>query len=85
MTVITNKPMQQWPLWWRISALLNISFFSMMTNAFISAISPLFGLMIADFHCTPNEAAQLSSYAVLALGSAVGRPTLFNLSCQLDF
>lgn len=84
MTGIANKPMQQWPLWWRISALLNLSFYSMVTNAFISGISPLFGLIIADFHCTPNDAAQLASYAVLTLGSAVGL-TLFNLICQLNY
>lgn len=82
-TVISNKPMQEWPLWWRTSALLNLSFFSMMTNAFISDISPLFGLIMVDFHITPNDAAQLASYAVLTIGSAVGS-TLFNLF-QLDY
>jgi hypothetical protein len=55
----------------------------MMTNAFISDISPLFGLIMVDFHITPNDAAQLASYAVLTIGSAVGS-TLFNLF-QLDY
>ncbi|EED16272.1 MFS transporter, putative [Talaromyces stipitatus ATCC 10500] len=64
----TSTP--DWPLSWRIMILLNISFYNMMGNIFTSGIPPLFSLLIEDFHCSANEAAHLTTYALLMLGLA---------------
>ncbi|KAH7304643.1 putative MFS transporter [Rhexocercosporidium sp. MPI-PUGE-AT-0058] len=57
-----------WPMWWRVLILLNISFYNMMGNIFAAGISPLFGLLIAEFHCSVEEASRLATYALLMLG-----------------
>ncbi|KAH6669059.1 putative MFS transporter [Halenospora varia] len=57
-----------WPLSWRIVILLNLSFYNMMGNVFAAGISPLFGLLIQEFHCSVDEASRLASYALLMLG-----------------
>lgn len=67
---------QTWPMWWRIAALVNVSFFNMMNNFFAAGIPPLFGLIIKEFHCTSQEVSQLSSYALLMLGVAVSHITV---------
>lgn len=58
-------------MWWRVLILLNISFYNMMGNVFAAGISSLFGLLIAEFHCTSDEAARLATYALLMLGLSV--------------
>jgi len=63
--------LQTWPLWWRISILVNVSFYNLLGNAFAAGITPLFQLVIEEFHCTAEEASQLSTYALLALGLSV--------------
>jgi hypothetical protein len=40
----------------------------MLGNVFASGISPLFGLIMQEFHCTENEASQLGTYVLLTLG-----------------
>jgi MFS family permease len=55
-------------MWWRVLILLNISFYNMMGNVFAAGISPLFGLLIQEFHCSINEASRLATYALLMLG-----------------
>lgn len=62
---------QDWPLWWKVVVLLNISFYNALGNMFAAGITALFGLIIQDFHCTVVEASRLSSYALLALGLSV--------------
>ena len=59
-------------MWWRVLILLNISFYNMMGNVFAAGISPLFSLLIEDFHCSVDEASRLASYALLMLGCSVG-------------
>lgn len=56
---------------WRIMILLNISFYNMMGNVFAAGVSPLFGLMIKEFHSSVDEASRLATYALLMLGLAV--------------
>ncbi|KUJ16924.1 MFS general substrate transporter [Mollisia scopiformis] len=55
-------------MWWRVLILLNISFYNMMGNVFAAGISPLFGLVIKEFHCSVDQASRLASYALLMLG-----------------
>jgi hypothetical protein len=62
---------QDWPMWWRILILLNISFYNMMGNVFAAGISPLFGLLIEEFHCSVDQASRLATYALLMLGLSV--------------
>ncbi|KAH8671768.1 major facilitator superfamily domain-containing protein [Tricladium varicosporioides] len=57
-----------WPLSWRIIILFNLSFYNMMGNVFAAGISPLFGLLVQEFHCSVDEASRLASYALLMLG-----------------
>ncbi|KAF9775529.1 hypothetical protein IL306_006354 [Fusarium sp. DS 682] len=40
----------------------------MLGNVFASGITPLFGLIMQEFHCTENEASQLGTYVLLTLG-----------------
>ncbi|EWZ94050.1 hypothetical protein FOWG_04431 [Fusarium oxysporum f. sp. lycopersici MN25] len=44
----------------------------MLENVFASGISPLFGLIMQEFHCTENEASQLGTYVLLTLGLSSG-------------
>ncbi|RYC85897.1 hypothetical protein BFJ63_vAg11206 [Fusarium oxysporum f. sp. narcissi] len=44
----------------------------MLGNVFASGISPLFGLIMQEFHCTENEASQLGTYVLLTLGLSSG-------------
>lgn len=44
-----------------------------MGNVFTAGIPPLFSLLIEEFHCSTNEAAHLTTYALLMLGVAVSR------------
>jgi MFS family permease len=55
-------------MWWRILILLNISFYNMMGNVFAAGISPLFSLLIEEFHCSVDQASRLATYALLMLG-----------------
>lgn len=72
-------------MWWRVLILLNISFYNMMGNVFAAGISPLFALLIEDFHCTINEASHLASYALLMLGLSVSvRMEQCTFSCLTD-
>ncbi|KUL88784.1 hypothetical protein ZTR_03523 [Talaromyces verruculosus] len=65
-----DKSQQKWPMSWRIMILLNVSFYNMMGNVFAAGVPPLFSLLIEDLHCSPNEAAHLTTYALLMLGLA---------------
>jgi hypothetical protein len=56
---------------WRIIILLNVSFYNMMGNVFAAGVPPLFSLLIEDLHCSTNQAAHLTTYALLMLGLAV--------------
>ncbi|KAJ5616728.1 hypothetical protein N7537_001842 [Penicillium hordei] len=58
----------EWPLWWRITILLNVCVYTMLGNMFAAGITPLFRLIIEDFHVSTNRVSSLSSYALLALG-----------------
>ena len=58
-------------MWWRILILLNVSFYNMMGNVFAAGISPLFGLLIEEFHCSTDQASHLAPYALLMLGVSV--------------
>ncbi|RGP72624.1 hypothetical protein FLONG3_6632 [Fusarium longipes] len=58
----------EWPLWWRICVLFNISFYNLIGNAWCSGLSPIFGLIIQEFHCSQDQASNLATYALLALG-----------------
>ncbi|KAF4335213.1 hypothetical protein FBEOM_10957 [Fusarium beomiforme] len=58
----------EWPLWWRICVLLNVSFYNLLGNAWCSGLSPIFGLIIQELHCTQTQASNLPTYALLALG-----------------
>ncbi|RGP70035.1 hypothetical protein FSPOR_4327 [Fusarium sporotrichioides] len=58
----------EWPLWWRICVLLNVSFYNLLGNAWASGLSPIFGLIIQEFHCSQDQASNLSTYALMALG-----------------
>ncbi|KAM3070204.1 hypothetical protein ACMFMF_008557 [Clarireedia jacksonii] len=40
----------------------------MMGNVFAAGISPLFSLLIEEFHCSVDQASRLASYALLMLG-----------------
>jgi hypothetical protein len=51
--------------------LLNISFYNMMGNVFTAGTPPLFSLLIEEFQCSTNEAAHLTTYALLMLGLGV--------------
>ncbi|PVH68841.1 putative MFS transporter [Cadophora sp. DSE1049] len=68
ITSIPSLSPRYWPMWWRVTILLNISFYNMMGNVFAAGISPFFGLLIQEFHCSPEQASRLASYALLALG-----------------
>ncbi|KFZ25400.1 hypothetical protein V502_00121 [Pseudogymnoascus sp. VKM F-4520 (FW-2644)] len=68
MAVATSS--WNWPMSWRIMILLNISFYNMMGNVFAAGVSPLFGLMIKEFHSSVDEASRLATYALLVLGLA---------------
>ncbi|KAH8654331.1 major facilitator superfamily domain-containing protein [Ilyonectria robusta] len=57
-----------WPLWWRLLILFNVSIYNMLGNVFAAGISPLFGLIMQEFHCTENEASQLGTYVLFTLG-----------------
>ncbi|KAK0370007.1 hypothetical protein CLIM01_12642 [Colletotrichum limetticola] len=57
-----------WPLSWRIWILLNVSFYNLLGNAFAAGAPPLFSRIIAELHCTSEEASQLSTYVLLTLG-----------------
>ncbi|KAH8700320.1 major facilitator superfamily domain-containing protein [Talaromyces proteolyticus] len=61
---------QSWPMWWRITALVNLSVYNMMNNVFAAGIAPLFGLIMEEFHCDLQQVSQLSSYTLLMLGLA---------------
>jgi hypothetical protein len=63
-------------MWWRILILLNVSFYNMMGNVFAAGISPLFAILISEFHCSVDEASWLASYALLMLGLSVGSHAL---------
>lgn len=67
-------------MWWRVLILLNVSFYNMMGNVFAAGISPLFGLIIEEFHCSTDEASRLASYALLMLGLSV---SLLNFGLRL--
>ncbi|VTO81496.1 unnamed protein product [Fusarium graminearum] len=58
----------KWPLWWRVSVLINVSFYNLLGNAWCSGLSPIFGLIIQDLHCSQTQASALATYALLALG-----------------
>ncbi|GAM38203.1 MFS transporter [Talaromyces pinophilus] len=60
----------EWPMSWRIIILLNVSFYNMMGNVFAAGVPPLFSLLIEDLHCSTNQAAHLTTYALLMLGLA---------------
>lgn len=51
--------------------LLNVGAYTMLGNMFAAGVTPLFGLIIEDFHVSANEVSTLSSYALLALGLSV--------------
>ncbi|KAF4998936.1 hypothetical protein FDECE_11650 [Fusarium decemcellulare] len=57
-----------WPLWWRLSVLINVSFYNFLGNAWCSGLPPVFGLIIQEFHCSQSEASNLATYALLTLG-----------------
>ncbi|KAH7255093.1 major facilitator superfamily domain-containing protein [Fusarium redolens] len=57
-----------WPLWWRIAVLLNVSFYNLLGNTWASGLSPVFGLIIQELHCSQTQASDLATYALLALG-----------------
>ncbi|KUL88494.1 hypothetical protein ZTR_05380 [Talaromyces verruculosus] len=42
----------------------------MMGNVFAAGVPPLFSLLIEDLHCSTNQAAHLTTYALLMLGLA---------------
>ncbi|KAF4625224.1 hypothetical protein G7Y89_g12948 [Cudoniella acicularis] len=67
-TSTTSIAPWNWPMWWRILILLNVSFYNMMGNVFAAGISPLFSLLIEEFHCSIDQASRLASYALLMLG-----------------
>ncbi|CAK7205381.1 hypothetical protein SEUCBS139899_008151 [Sporothrix eucalyptigena] len=57
-----------WPLWWRVLILLNVSFYNFLGNASAAGAPPLFSLIIDEFHISQQDASQLSTYMLLALG-----------------
>ncbi|RFN50608.1 hypothetical protein FIE12Z_5111 [Fusarium flagelliforme] len=57
-----------WPLWWRFLVLLNVSFYNLLGNAWCAGLSPLFGLIIQELHCSQSQASNLVTYALLTLG-----------------
>ncbi|KAG2413252.1 hypothetical protein HFD88_002441 [Aspergillus terreus] len=66
-----NNPIispQDWPLWWRITVLLNVSVYTMLGNMFAAGITPLFALIMEDLKVSTVKVSTLSSYALLALG-----------------
>jgi MFS family permease len=66
-----------WPLWWKIIILINISLFNMLGNIFAAGVSSLIILFVEDLHMTITKASQLSTWALLALGisNIWSRPT----------
>lgn len=42
-----------------------------MGNVFAAGVSPMFTLLIEDLHCSTNQAAHLTTYALLMLGLSV--------------
>ncbi|KAN0117915.1 putative MFS transporter [Hyaloscypha variabilis] len=66
-----------WPVWWKILILINISLFNMLGNMFAAGVSPLIILFVEDLHMTVTRASQLSSWALLSLGisNLWSRPT----------
>ncbi|KAF4448968.1 hypothetical protein F53441_7618 [Fusarium austroafricanum] len=58
----------EWPLWWRIAVLLNVSFYNLLGNAWCAGLSPVFGLIIQELHCSQSQASNLVTYALLTLG-----------------
>ncbi|KAH6950924.1 major facilitator superfamily domain-containing protein [Fusarium avenaceum] len=58
----------KWPLWWRVSVLINVSFYNLLGNAWCSGLSPIFGLIMQDLHCSQSQASDLATYALLSLG-----------------
>ncbi|KAH6661204.1 major facilitator superfamily domain-containing protein [Truncatella angustata] len=57
-----------WPLWWRMLILLNMSFYNFLGNAFAAGVPPLFGLIIEEFDVTTEQVSGLSTFVLLALG-----------------
>ncbi|KAL6917093.1 hypothetical protein ACHAPO_009358 [Fusarium lateritium] len=58
----------EWPLWWRISVLVNVSFYNLLGNAWCAGLSPVFGLIMQELHCSQSQASNLVTYALLTLG-----------------
>ncbi|KAM0208730.1 hypothetical protein ACHAQD_011481 [Fusarium lateritium] len=58
----------EWPLWWRICILLNVSFYNLLGNAWCSGLAPIFGLIIQELYCSQTQASDLNTYALLTLG-----------------
>ncbi|VUC31317.1 unnamed protein product [Clonostachys rosea] len=57
-----------WPLRWRILILLNVSFYNFLGNTWSAGLSPVFDLIMKDFHCSQSDASDLSTFTLLALG-----------------
>jgi len=72
-----KKASMNWPLWWKIIILLNISLYNMLGNIFAAGVSSLIILFIEDLHMTPTQASQLATWALLSLGlsNLFARPT----------
>ncbi|KAF5707351.1 major facilitator superfamily transporter [Fusarium globosum] len=43
-------------------------FYNLLGNAWAAGLSPVFGLIIQELHCTQDQASNLPTYALLALG-----------------
>ncbi|KAI8653738.1 MFS domain-containing protein [Fusarium sp. Ph1] len=57
-----------WPLWWRLVVLFNVSFYNLLGNAWAAGISPIFELIIREFNCSQSQASDLTTFSLLMLG-----------------
>lgn len=62
---------QTWPLWWRMTILLNLSLYITMGNIYTSGLSPVFGFIAHQMNVSVTEASHLATYPVLSIGVAV--------------
>jgi MFS family permease len=71
-----------WPFWWKIIILINISLYNMLGNIFAAGVSPLIILFVEDLDMSVTQASQLSSWALLSLGisNLWSRPTAAYIS-----